>query len=60
MTIFDQRGQTVTYQSNIAGDLNLGAEPVHSLEPQKAQTRWEPHPVGCHIKVIAKHPRTGQ
>ena len=24
MTIFDQRGQTVNYQFNIAGDLNMG------------------------------------
>jgi hypothetical protein len=25
MTIFDQRGQKVTYQFNVAGDINLGA-----------------------------------
>jgi hypothetical protein len=25
MTIFDQRGQTVTYQYNAAGDINIGA-----------------------------------
>ena len=42
MTIFDQRGQTVTYQSNIAGDLNLGDvqskhEAIDQLKKLKAE-----------------------
>ncbi len=30
MTIFDQRNQTVTYQYNLAGDINFGAVSNHA------------------------------
>ena len=44
MTIFDQRGQTVNYQFNIVGDLNMGdvqskQEAIDQLEKLRAEMR---------------------